>query len=304
MSESEIWPANSTSSVRGSPSASAVDLPQALGQGEEVAHGLRRLGGADVDGEGHELAGQGQAHLLGDGVAGLVLGLAGLAPRWGVTTTWGRSNSGGVGGGLVREDVDGGAAHVADADGLGEGVLVDDPASGDVDDADARLGPRQQVLVDEADGLGRLGDVEGHEVGHLDQPLERQEVDAQVLGPLRRHERVVRHQLHAEAEGALRHQLADAAQADDAEGLAGQLDALPLRPLPAAGDQRGVGLGHVAGLGEQHGHGVLGGGEDVGLGGVDDHDATRGGGLDVDVVETDAGPAHHHQVCPGLDHLA
>ena len=51
------------------------------------------------------------------------------------------------------------------------------------------------------DGLGGLGDVQGHEVGHLDEALERHQLDAEVLGPLGRHERVVRHQLHAERHG-------------------------------------------------------------------------------------------------------
>ena len=61
-------------------------------------------------------------------------------------------------------------------------------------------------------------------------------------------------------------------------------------------DEGGVGLGDVAGLGEQHRHGVLGGGEDVRLRRVDHHHALGGGGLGVDVVEPDAGPAHHDEV--------
>ena len=48
-----------------------------LGQRQERAHRLGRLGRADVHGERHELAGQRQADLLGDRVARLVLGLAG-----------------------------------------------------------------------------------------------------------------------------------------------------------------------------------------------------------------------------------
>ena len=82
-----------------------------------------------------------------------------------------------------------------------------------------------------------------------------------------------------------------------------QLDALPLGPLPLARHQGGVGLGDVAGLGQQQGHGLLGGREDVGLGGVDHHHAALGGGRHVDVVEADAGPAHHHQVGAGGQHL-
>ena len=67
--------------------------------------------------------------------------------------------------------------------------------------------------------------------------------------------------------------------------------------------ERGVGLRHVAGLREQQRHGVLGGGDDVALRRVDDHHAAAGGGVDVDVVEADAGPADDHQVAAGLEHL-
>ena len=108
---------------------------------------------------------------------------------------------------------------------------------------------------------------------------------------------------HAEGEGPLGDQRADPAEADDAERLAVQLDALPLRALPAAGHERRVGLGDVAGLGQQQGHGLLGRREDVRLRGVDHHDATLGGRGHVDVVEADAGPADHDQVGAGRQDL-
>ena len=68
-------------------------------------------------------------------------------------------------------------------------------------------------------------------------------------------------------------------------------------------DQGGVGGGDVAGLGQQQGHRVLGGRQHVGLRGVDDHHALAGGGLGVDVVEADAGPADDDQVGARLEHL-
>ena len=89
----------------------------------------------------------------------------------------------------------------------------------------------------------------------------------------------------------------------DAERLVGELDALPLRALPAALDQRGVGLGDVAGLGHQHGEGVLGRGEDVRLRRVDHHHPAGGRHRHVDVVEPDAGPADHHQVGARRQHV-
>ena len=98
-------------------------------------------------------------------------------------------------------------------------------------------------------------------------------------------------------------ELADAAEADDAERLVGELDALPPAALPPAGDERRVGLRDVAGLGQQQRHRVLGGRDDVALRGVDDHHAAPGGGVDVDVVEPDAGPADDDQVGAGGQHL-
>ena len=99
---------------------------------------------------------------------------------------------------------------------------------------------------------------------------------AQLAGGRVGHVGVVGDDLHAEGGGPGGHEPADLAEADDAERLVGQLDALPLRALPAPVDQRGVGLGDVAGLGQQHGHGVLGGGEDVRLRRVDHHHARAG----------------------------
>jgi hypothetical protein len=67
--------------------------------------------------------------------------------------------------------------------------------------------------------------------------------------------------------------------------------------------ERGVGLGDVAGLGQDEGHGVLGGRDDVGLRRVDDHDAAPSGGIEVDVVEADARSSHHQQGIRRLQHL-
>ena len=65
-----------------------------------------------------------------------------------------------------------------------------------------------------------------------------------------------------------------------------------------------MGLGHVAGHGQQQRHRLLGGRQDVGLRGVDHHDTALGGGCGVDVVEADAGPAHHDEIGAGGEHLS
>src|SRR5204863_2371399 len=72
-------------------------------------------------------------------------------------------------------------------------------------------------------------------------------------------------------------------------------------PLPA--DQRGVGLRHVAGEREQQRERVLGGGDDVRLGGVGDDDPALGRGRDVDVVDADPGATDRLHVVRGVDEL-
>ena len=87
------------------------------------------------------------------------------APRCGVTTTESSSNSGDSVVGSCGEHVERGAGDPALAHRVGERGLVDDAAAGGVDDAQRRLGVRQQLGGDQAERVGRLGQVDGEEVG-------------------------------------------------------------------------------------------------------------------------------------------
>ena len=147
----------------------------------------------------------------------------------------------------------------------------------------------QRLLADQAEGLGVLGQVHGDEVALLEQLVEGDQLGAELAGALGRDVGVVGEDLHAEALEPLGDELADPAEADDADLLVEQLDAAVLAALPRAGLEGLVGRGDVAGGGQQQADGELGGGGDVGGRGVDDHDAGLGGGRDVDVVEADAG---------------
>ena len=53
----------------------AEEAAELLGQRHEWAHHVGDVGGGHVDGVGHEVAGQREQYLLGNGHAGLVLGL-------------------------------------------------------------------------------------------------------------------------------------------------------------------------------------------------------------------------------------
>ena len=87
-----------------------------------------------------------------------------------------------VGARLAGEHVEAGAGEPAFLERDVERVLVDDAAAGGVDDDRARLAPRQLLLADQADRLGRLRQVHGDEVARLHQLVEGDEPDAELGG--------------------------------------------------------------------------------------------------------------------------
>src|SRR5207248_9902585 len=64
------------------------------------------------------------------------------------------------------------------------------------------------------------------------------------------------------------------------------------------------GRGAVGGQRQHEGDGVLGGGDHIAGRRVDDDDAAPGGGVDIDVVDADAGAADHVELVAGPDHLS
>ena len=206
--------------------------------------------------------------------------------------------------GSLGEDVERGAGDVAAVE-RGLEVLVDDQrAAGDVDDPHAGLGLGERLGVDEALGLRGLRQVQREEVGGGEDVVGRRGLlGAELPEALGGDERVVGDDAHAERLGADRDELADAAEAEDAEGLALDLGAAELAALPLAAGERGVRLRDVAGQREHQRDGVLGGRDRVGLGRVGDDDALLGRGRDVDVVDADAGAADDLQVVGAVDRL-
>ena len=131
----------------------------------------------------------------------------------------------------------------------------------------------------------------------------RHAVDAELAEALGGDELVEGDHVHLEALGAFGDELADPAEADHAERLPVQLGALEAGPLPAAVDQRGLGLGDVAEEREGEREGVLGGGDRVRLRRVGDDDPAAGRRRDVDVVDPGAGAADHLEALGALDQL-
>ena len=204
---------------------------------------------------------------------------------------------------LLREDVDRSAGEPARLECLEQRRLVDELAARGVDQPRPLLHLADRLRADHATRLVVQRQVERDEVGAGEHALERVRLDAGLPEAIGGDERVVGDHVHLQPERAPRDLLADAAETEDAERLLGELDPAPLRALPASRDERRVRLGDVAGEREQQADGVLGGRDDVRLGRVRDDDPAAGGGLDVDVVDADAGPADHLELRPPLDQL-
>ena len=136
------------------------------------------------------------------------------------------------------------------------------------------------------------------EVGAAQQVVELDLLHAQLHRPLGGQERIEGDHLHLQADGAVGDDRADVAAADDAERLGGELDAHELGLLPFAGLRGAVGLRDLAGQRHHQRERMLGRGDGIAEGRVHDDDALGGGGLDVDVVDADAGAADHLAAWP------
>ena len=101
--------------------------------------------------------------------------------------------------------------------------------------------------------------------------------------------RVVGDDVGTEGGQPLGYQLPDAAETDDAHGLAEDLGAGECRALPGVLAKRRVGGGDLSRRRKQESQRMLGGAVDVGGRRVDDQDAACGSGIDVDVVQANAG---------------
>ena len=190
---------------------------------------------------------------------------------------------------LGGEDVERRACDLARDERVVERLLVHELAARGVDDPHAVAHLRDRGRVDAPARLVVERQVERDEVGrreHLGRGLDA--VDAELAEALARDERVVGGDAHAEPERAARDLLADAAEAEHAERLVGQLDAAEARALPAALLQRRVRLRDVAGEGDEQADGVLGGRDHGRLGRVRDDDPAPRRRLDVDVVDPHA----------------
>ncbi len=147
----------------------------------------------------------------------------------------GHAEQGAIRAGLFDEHIERDAADLAAFEPFDERLFVVDAAAGRVDQAHARLHDFDRFGINQIGRLGRERRVDG-EVIDLRQHVANffDARDAQLGGLLGRKERIVTENAHLKGERPLGDFLADAAQADDAQGLVGELRAHERFAVPLA----------------------------------------------------------------------
>ena len=176
---------------------------------------------------------------------------------------------------LLHEHVERGAGDMAAVERVLQRRFVDQPAARAIDDAHAGLGLCQRLAAEDAARLVGQRRVERDEVGAGEQFVQFGLLHAELDRALGRQEWIVGGDLHLEAVGAVGDDRADIAAADQAQRLAGQLDAHEAVLFPLARLGRLVGLGNLAGEREQHRDRMLGGGDRIAERRVHDDDSAR-----------------------------
>ena len=209
-----------------------------------------------------------------------------------------------TGGQLVLHHVGGVTADPAGLQGLVHILLVDDAAAAHVQDNGVVLHLGDGLGIEQVAGLIVQRHMDGDEVRNLQHLVDAHALGVLLLEDVSGQIGVVSDDVHLEHAGQLAHALADAAKAQNAQGLAPQLAAHELILVPLLVDLHVVAGGNgMAGQVQHLGDGQLGHGVAVQAGGVDDLHALLLGVVQVDVVQTHGADADDLQVLGGIQDL-
>src|SRR5450830_264077 len=201
---------------------------------------------------------------------------------------------------LDREDVHGRARDATGENGLAKRPVVDDEATREVEEDRSRLHPRELGCAEEAGVPGPPVDVQGHDVGDVEQLVE-------ALHPAGVAERellaaVMEDDRHAEGFGEDGELRADVAVADDAEGAAADLVRAFRGLVPDAAVQGTVVLGQPTGERDDLGNRQLHHGACVRERRIEGRDSGARRGAQFDLVRADAIRADSEQITSLREH--
>ncbi len=201
------------------------------------------------------------------------------------------------------EHIEGGAGHVAVFEGGEQGFGDNHFATGAIHHAHTGTREGESVGVDHAAGFGSERAVEGEEVARLEQFVETDEADTALGGCARRDVGVGSEQSHLVGLPEPGDRRADPSETDDAERFPAQFDTGEFLFLPEALLHRGVGRKDVASQSSEKSEGVFGDTDGIAAGRVHHDDTAARGGLDIDVVDADAGAADDAKLPGAVEQL-
>ena len=200
----------------------------------------------------------------------------------------------GQGFGLVY--VQSGHGHLARAQGVRQGALLDNSPAGAIENAHAVLHLGEGGFVHHAVRFLRLRHMDGQIVGPGETFVQLHLLHLELLRSGFRQVRVVGKHLHFEGLGPLGHLGPDAPESEHHQGLPPQLRALQLLALPLALAHSHGAPDHRSGAAEHMGKSQFSRRDGVSARRVHHDHARLRGRLDVDVVHAHARSAHHLQL--------
>mmetsp|Transcript_2767 Transcript_2767/g.7745 ORF Transcript_2767/g.7745 Transcript_2767/m.7745 type:complete len:439 (-) Transcript_2767:31-1347(-) len=202
---------------------------------------------------------------------------------------------------LLREDIHVAAAQVAGLQGRRKRRDRDDLAAAGVQQEGALPHLADLLLADQVDRGGEVRHVQGDEIRSGEELLHGGHLRRVAHGQLG--DDVVVDHLHAHGLRAHRQLRADVAVADEAEGLAADLEAAHRLLEPGAAMHGGRAVADLAGQADDVPDDELRHAAGVREGGVEDRDALRLRGLQIDLVGADAEAAHRQHLVHRRDDL-
>jgi len=193
---------------------------------------------------------------------------------------------------LHLEHIQCSASHLTGFQRRDQGRLVDQTATGAVDDADTALGLGKVFRRQDVAGLVGQRHMQRDEIGAVQQLVQLDLGDPQSHGAFVRQKRVIGDHLHLQPDSAVADDATDIAGPDNAQGLVEQLHPHEARLFPLAGLRAGIRLGQLTRHREHHGDGMFGGGDRVAKGRVHHDHAFFGRSRNVDIIDADPGTAH------------
>src|SRR5918998_2337034 len=244
-----LYPERVAGAVRELVEEAAQSLAQPGELGDEL--GALAHGHGGVYGVQGDLAPERGGDLLGGRYARAVLGLGGAWARGGgFPQVWGGGERG-LRRRLLGEDVERRPAYDAALERLVERGLVHDAPARNVYEVGGGLHLREDLRVYEPYRLRRTWDVQGDEVGVLEDLIRRRgPVHVHRAHPVLGDVGVVGEHPHPHPDGAAGDDGPDVPEAYQAQRLLPDLDTLERAPLPLPALERGVGRGYPPGGGE------------------------------------------------------